>query len=57
MNQQDGWANRNTTPAIKIEIIWSSKKGADDIKEEAHNQDRKDELVGGAYTSTGRVGE
>ena len=52
MHQQDGWKNRNTIPAINIEIIWSMQKGEDERKEETHNQDIKDELIGGADAST-----
>ena len=52
MHHQDGWAHRNKIPAINVAIVRSRQKGSDDIKEESHNQDRKDELIGGADAST-----
>ena len=57
MHQQDGQAHRNTTPDINIAIILSKQKGTYKIKEETHNQDRKDKSIGGADASTLRAVE
>ena len=47
MHNQDRRAHRNTIPAINIAIIRLIHKGADNRKEDNHNQDRKDGLIGG----------